>query len=50
MPSCFPLQVLDHDAGEYDHLCINVVENLPVREIEPVGYVGRDPGLERNDD
>ena len=49
MPPGFAWHVLDHDAGKNDHLCVDIVKNLSVREIEPIGDVGRDPCLERQD-
>lgn len=50
MPPGFTWHVLDHDAGENDHLRVNIVKNLSVGEIESVSDVGRDPSLERQDD
>ena len=45
MPPGFPLQILDHDAGEHDHLCVYVVKNLAVGEIQAVRDIGGDPRL-----
>lgn len=50
MPPGFPLQVLDHDAGEHDHFRIDVIEDLAVGEVQAVGDVGGDPCLDRRDD
>lgn len=44
MPSSLPLQVLDHDAGEHDHFCVDGVEDAVIGEVEAIGYIGRDPG------
>ena len=47
MPPGFTWHVLDHNAGENDHLRVDVIKNLSVGEIESVGDVLRDPCLER---
>lgn len=49
MPPSLPLEVLHHDTGEHDHLCVDVVENLAVGEVESVGDICGDPCLERQD-
>lgn len=47
MPPGFPLQVLDHDAGEHDHFRIDVIEDLAIGEVQAVGDVGGDPCFPR---
>ena len=47
MPARLSFQVLHHDAREHDDLGVDVVEDLAVREIEPVGDVGGDPCWEK---
>ena len=46
MPPGFPLQVLDHDAGEHDYFRVDVIEDLTVGEVQAVGDVSGDPCLE----
>ena len=45
VPSRLALQVLSHDARKHDEFRVDVVEDLPVREIESVGDIFGDPRL-----
>ena len=46
VPPSLSFQILDHDAGQHDHFRVDVVKNLPVREVQAIGDIGRVPCLE----